>query len=374
MMLYLFFVALQFEGQNEFAKIECNDYQLDLQAGWRITQKNESLPGSLNVQGACFPDFPNLNDPVTEGWHNTNLFSGFHIQNLSADPNFTMTIFPATGDEPSLFDGAVDASTKCFDPNDECTIIDGEVGNNFTGLDDWKNQAQSETNSLGYVTNTTFNGLLKAYVQEGKMENAKTELHNHNSDWSKQVLLSHYLLSNKTDSARIMFNQLVDINDDYAELMDSIITDRANGLTNLSLATNDLLIKLDTTTNPQTIAQSMLAINEGRSYDRYAARWTNTNGSAKREKDKDDISLNETKDWIMYPNPTKDYVNIQLKAVTNRLHINIYSISGQLEHSYEIINSDFYNIDTKSYTSGMYFVEVVDLKGVKSVQKLSIIK
>ena len=367
MMLYLFFVAIEFEELNEFAKIECNQFNLNLSADWSIYYKS-----SLNVQGNCNAITPELSDPVTEGWHNTSLYSGFHIQNLN--PGFTMTIFPATGDEPSLFDGAVDASTKCFDPNDECTIIDGEVGNNFTGLDDWKNQAQSETNSLGYVTNTTFNGLLKAYVQEGKMENAKTELHNHNSDWSKQVLLSHYLLSNKTDSARIMFNQLVAVSDDYAELMDSIITDRANGLTNLSLATNDLLIKLDTITNPQIIAQSMLAINEGRTYDRYAARWTQGSGSAKREKDKDDISLTETPDWIMYPNPTKDFVKIYFIENAINSHINIYDINGQLKFSFHLKDIDSYTLSTEEYISGMYFIEVISDDGLSSVQKLSIIK
>ena len=83
------------------------------------------------------------------------------------------------------------------------------------------------------------------------------------------------------------------------------------------------------------------------------------------------MSINSINEKILiYPNPAQQYINIQFnKQATHKIRIrNIYGLL-----LYEVENSDLIlHINTQSYISGVYVIEITDNKGVQFRKKIII--
>jgi murein DD-endopeptidase MepM/ murein hydrolase activator NlpD len=66
-------------------------------------------------------------------------------------------------------------------------------------------------------------------------------------------------------------------------------------------------------------------------------------------------------DIIFYPNPTKDFVTIELKQQESQeLCYSVYNIKGQIIKKKDVLNSDFLKIDLSNYNSGFYLLKLTD--------------
>ncbi|MEL0456835.1 PQQ-dependent sugar dehydrogenase [Flavobacteriaceae bacterium SZ-1-7] len=85
-----------------------------------------------------------------------------------------------------------------------------------------------------------------------------------------------------------------------------------------------------------------------------------------------DISENKEFSFKMYPNPTKDIVNLDLSGIQNKVNsITIYNIQGQT--IFDIApNQGKISIKTENYSKGLYFVEVRLDDSSKTIKKLTI--
>lgn len=77
-----------------------------------------------------------------------------------------------------------------------------------------------------------------------------------------------------------------------------------------------------------------------------------------------------TSNLLIYPNPVKDVLTIELSSVTNN-KINIYNALGQLVLS-ELISTKQVNLNTSNFTKGLYIVEI--LNGNSLLHKAKIVK
>jgi hypothetical protein len=73
-------------------------------------------------------------------------------------------------------------------------------------------------------------------------------------------------------------------------------------------------------------------------------------------------------EFIIYPNPASDIVNIKFNGVSNRLEgtIALYNLYGQLISQYIVSNS--LNIDVEGLPSGFYFLDYVNEKNEHLVE------
>ena len=69
---------------------------------------------------------------------------------------------------------------------------------------------------------------------------------------------------------------------------------------------------------------------------------------------------NDKKLVAVYPNPAKNYLNIQLSFDLKNAEINIYNQLGQIEKSISNINSRNIKIETADLSNGMYFILLQD--------------
>ena len=73
--------------------------------------------------------------------------------------------------------------------------------------------------------------------------------------------------------------------------------------------------------------------------------------------------------FTISPNPTNGSFTIDFNRIRGRLTIRLFSAFGRLIEIYNVLNSDHIDIDIIQ-PSGLYFIEIEDLKGHKSVLKL----
>ena len=81
----------------------------------------------------------------------------------------------------------------------------------------------------------------------------------------------------------------------------------------------------------------------------------------------DCTSISEfSKDETIFPNPFKD--NINLKLNTNYNQLSIYNQLGSLVYQKNINGENEINITTKSFSSGIYIVNLINEDNVKSIK------
>lgn len=79
------------------------------------------------------------------------------------------------------------------------------------------------------------------------------------------------------------------------------------------------------------------------------------------------VAENTTKQFYLYPNPTADFLNIQLNELQAELSgAKIYDLTGRMVSDAKISNS---RIDVQSLTTGTYVIILQDTKGEKYAQK-----
>ena len=80
-----------------------------------------------------------------------------------------------------------------------------------------------------------------------------------------------------------------------------------------------------------------------------------------------------SKDFSIFPNPSKDVFNIQHQLEGNQLYMSLYNQVGQLIMNEPIAgkNNQF---DTKGLTNGVYFIQIRNNSSLLSVSKLSVMK
>lgn len=69
------------------------------------------------------------------------------------------------------------------------------------------------------------------------------------------------------------------------------------------------------------------------------------------------IKTNIDRQRYVYPNPTKDYLNVQLGDIKENYHFEVYNNLGQL-----LLQTKTYPIDVSSLTEGMYYLNVINLE------------
>ncbi len=70
----------------------------------------------------------------------------------------------------------------------------------------------------------------------------------------------------------------------------------------------------------------------------------------------------------IYPNPAKDFITIELKnMLQNETKISIYNLQGELMIN-KTAKSEKVNIDISSLPEGVYFVKIINDKGIKSLK------
>jgi hypothetical protein len=82
----------------------------------------------------------------------------------------------------------------------------------------------------------------------------------------------------------------------------------------------------------------------------------------------DDVSVNEPSepDKILYPNPTSDYITVEVPNIESLQEIGIYDIFGECVLSVETQNFvSLQKIDVSSLPPGVYFLKVGNAKPMK---------
>ncbi len=78
--------------------------------------------------------------------------------------------------------------------------------------------------------------------------------------------------------------------------------------------------------------------------------------------------------WSIYPNPTKDFVNLDLNAINEAVEVNIYNTLGEAIYTEKVApNTVGHRIDVAAFASGVYFVEIKG-KDFSDTQKLNVQK
>ena len=70
-----------------------------------------------------------------------------------------------------------------------------------------------------------------------------------------------------------------------------------------------------------------------------------------------EVSDNITDDVEIFPVPSHDLININIKETSD---INIYNVSGQLVHSLKNENEEIVTINVSDWKKSVYFVEIID--------------
>jgi hypothetical protein len=72
---------------------------------------------------------------------------------------------------------------------------------------------------------------------------------------------------------------------------------------------------------------------------------------------------------MIYPNPTNSVISIRLSVGSIKI-IEVMNLQGEkMELPVTSLNSDYCKLITENLPSGVYFVKVIDSKGISSVSK-----
>jgi hypothetical protein len=82
-----------------------------------------------------------------------------------------------------------------------------------------------------------------------------------------------------------------------------------------------------------------------------------------------DVSLQNTDNIFLYPNPTKNKVNIQLDKVYSSVNTTIYSINGMKLYSTFIGQTNQVSLDLSLYSDGVYVIQI-EADGYKKTKKI----
>ena len=73
----------------------------------------------------------------------------------------------------------------------------------------------------------------------------------------------------------------------------------------------------------------------------------------------------------VYPNPTKDLLTFDLLNTSNQIsEIRIHDVQGKLIQTLTNFEEQLVTISTKSLTSGLYIVKIMNSEGNSSIRKL----
>jgi hypothetical protein len=83
-------------------------------------------------------------------------------------------------------------------------------------------------------------------------------------------------------------------------------------------------------------------------------------------------TYDESSEWILYPNPTSDKINVQLTMNGEQLRnveVQLYDMYGKWLNSWKV-SSETTEIDLSSYAASVYFIKVVDEQHLLGVRKI----
>jgi trimeric autotransporter adhesin len=78
-------------------------------------------------------------------------------------------------------------------------------------------------------------------------------------------------------------------------------------------------------------------------------------------------------DILLFPNPTSEYLNIQQEETGKTYSVNLFDNSGKLVIGNVLLNSGNTQMDVHTLPSGLYFLEIREKIGSKSVIKKVVI-
>lgn len=70
---------------------------------------------------------------------------------------------------------------------------------------------------------------------------------------------------------------------------------------------------------------------------------------------------------VIYPNPTRDIVTIDLNKTNQDINLSIYDLNGQLTEQRDLISTSLININLTNYNSGIYFLSLIEKKSNKRI-------
>ncbi len=83
------------------------------------------------------------------------------------------------------------------------------------------------------------------------------------------------------------------------------------------------------------------------------------------------ISENLLSEFMLYPNPVKDQLNVRYEGNTNRnTRIEIYNALGKLMQTRRVSPNTNYQINMNNLHSGLYMVKLVNAEGVLQTRKI----
>ena len=74
------------------------------------------------------------------------------------------------------------------------------------------------------------------------------------------------------------------------------------------------------------------------------------------------IGENNLKNIVVYPNPVKDNIFVKLDNESQSVNINLFDAFGKLAKTYTLENNNEGIFDMSSLSSGLYFMQITDLK------------
>ncbi|MCF6308582.1 MAG: T9SS type A sorting domain-containing protein, partial [Flavobacteriaceae bacterium] len=72
----------------------------------------------------------------------------------------------------------------------------------------------------------------------------------------------------------------------------------------------------------------------------------------------------------IYPNPTNDFINIEIANNNSNIAIKLYSILGKLLYQSNT-NTQLFKIDMSDLSRGIYILELTDAQSNKAVRRIS---
>jgi ELWxxDGT repeat protein len=87
------------------------------------------------------------------------------------------------------------------------------------------------------------------------------------------------------------------------------------------------------------------------------------------------VSVKESSaiDILLFPNPTSEYITIQQEETGKAYSINLFDNSGKLMIGNVLLNSGNTQMDVHTLPSGLYFLEIKEKSGIKSIIKKVVI-
>jgi hypothetical protein len=297
-----------------------------------------------------------------EAWNLDQIDNGINLNHADADGNGKLT----TNDSIAILDHfnklhniyseriVEEAEFPMFLVPDQTEVDSGDVLTLYIIVGDDDNPAK-DINGIAYTLS------VNSYLADSASLHHEFYTDSWLANGSASMQLSKQYQDGQVDAAfsRIGFSGITGIG--AIATCDFIVEDDIDGL---KRCTNLKKIPFDIKISNITIANG--AGNTSRIPDIETTVYLNLKGN--------NNGINEATDIILYPNPTKDNVNIFLDGNDNISGYRIYNSLGMLMSDTKTDESKKANIDLSTFNNGIYLIEIYTQNNKKYIRKIEIVK